>query len=175
MKHREPLLKHHEPVVKHHETLLKHCETSWNTRHSMRYCLSMRRHRRLCGVSGNIVDCGVGITPQMCNRVTNHGDMGTFSKQVVADPQNPTNNSYHHLIFITRTSLQLLKLQASLLLLLPRLMSPPLGPVILQPYIVPASADRNRPRHNQYLAPGWKAVRHWKGFNIEVYNDLFGN
>ena len=24
-------------------------------------------------------DCGVGITPQMCNRVTNHGDMGTFS------------------------------------------------------------------------------------------------
>ena len=29
------------------------------------------------GVSG---DCGVGITPQMCNRVTNHGDMSTFSK-----------------------------------------------------------------------------------------------
>ena len=25
-------------------------------------------------------DCGVGITSQMCNRVTNHGDMGTFSK-----------------------------------------------------------------------------------------------
>ena len=33
------------------------------------------RYRR--GVSG---DCGVGITPQMCNRVTNHGDMSTFSK-----------------------------------------------------------------------------------------------
>ena len=32
------------------------------------------------GVSGNIGDCGVGITPQMCNRVTNHGDMSTFSK-----------------------------------------------------------------------------------------------
>ena len=29
---------------------------------------------------GDIGDCGVGITPQMCNRVTNHGDMGTFSK-----------------------------------------------------------------------------------------------
>ena len=36
---------------------------------------SYRRHRR--GVSG---DCGVGITPQMCNRVTNHGDVSTFSK-----------------------------------------------------------------------------------------------
>ena len=28
------------------------------------------------GVTG---DCSVGVTPQMCNRVTNHGDMGTFS------------------------------------------------------------------------------------------------
>ena len=36
-----------------------------------------RRYRR--GVFG---DCGVGVTPQMCNRVTNHGDMGTFSKPV---------------------------------------------------------------------------------------------
>ena len=34
----------------------------------------------LHGVSGDISDCGVGITPQMCNRVTDHGDMGTFSK-----------------------------------------------------------------------------------------------
>ena len=47
----------------------------------------MRRHRRsallrrrLRGVTGDIGDCGVGITPQMCNRVTNHGDMSTFSK-----------------------------------------------------------------------------------------------
>ena len=39
---------------------------------------SYRQYRR--GVSGNIGDCGVGITPQMCNRVTNHGDMSTFSK-----------------------------------------------------------------------------------------------
>ena len=30
---------------------------------------SYRRYRR-----------GVGITPQMCDRVTNHGDMSTFSK-----------------------------------------------------------------------------------------------
>ena len=36
------------------------------------------KYRR--GVSGNIGDCGVGITPQMCNRVINHGDMSTFSK-----------------------------------------------------------------------------------------------
>ena len=39
---------------------------------------SYRRYRR--GVSSDIGDCGVGITPQMCNRVTNHGDMSTFSK-----------------------------------------------------------------------------------------------
>ena len=39
---------------------------------------SYRWYRR--GVSGDIGDCAVGITPQMCNRVTNHGDMSTFSK-----------------------------------------------------------------------------------------------
>ena len=39
---------------------------------------SYRRYRR--GVSGDMGDCGVGITPQMCNRVTNHGDASTFSK-----------------------------------------------------------------------------------------------
>ena len=39
---------------------------------------SYRQYRR--GVSGDIADCGVGITPHMCNRVTNHGDMSTFSK-----------------------------------------------------------------------------------------------
>ena len=38
---------------------------------------SARRRRRSRGVIG---DCGVGITPQMCNRVTNLGDMSTFSK-----------------------------------------------------------------------------------------------
>ena len=39
---------------------------------------SYRRYRR--GASGDIGNCGVGITVQMCNRVTNHGDMSTFSK-----------------------------------------------------------------------------------------------
>ena len=48
-----------------------HAETSAITR-------SYQRYRR--GIFGDISDCGVGITPQMCNRVTNHGDMGTFSK-----------------------------------------------------------------------------------------------
>ena len=38
---------------------------------------SYRQYLR--GVSG---DCGVGITPQICNRVTNHGDMSNFSKPV---------------------------------------------------------------------------------------------
>ena len=45
-----------------------------------RYRRSMRRRRRSArryrrGVFG---DCGVGVTPKMCNRVTNHGDTGTF-------------------------------------------------------------------------------------------------
>ena len=85
------IVKHREPVVKHHETLLKHCGTSRNTETLAIRCdaivarcgdlgarlefpmisaRSLRRYRR-----------GVGITPQMCNKVTNHGDMGTFSKQ----------------------------------------------------------------------------------------------
>ena len=33
---------------------------------------SYRRYRRRV--------IGVGVTPQMCNTVTNHGDMGTFSR-----------------------------------------------------------------------------------------------
>ena len=52
--------------------------------------MSARRRRRSarsywryrCGVYGDIGDCGVSITPQMCNRVTYHGDMSTFSKPV---------------------------------------------------------------------------------------------
>ena len=40
---------------------------------------SARRHRRSRGVSSDIGDCGVGITPQICNRVTNHEDMDDFS------------------------------------------------------------------------------------------------
>ena len=51
--------------------------------HSMRrYRRSMRRRSR--GVSFDIGDCGVSVTPQMCYRVTNHGDMSTFSKPVPA-------------------------------------------------------------------------------------------
>ena len=50
---------------------------------------SYRRYRR--GVSGDIGDCGVGITPQMCNRVTNHGDISTFSKP----GRNGNVNWYH--------------------------------------------------------------------------------
>ena len=69
-----------------HETLLKHCETSQNTRYLMRHiggrCGDIDDRRgdisARHGVSGDISFCGVGITPQMCNRVTNHGDMGTF-------------------------------------------------------------------------------------------------
>ena len=49
---------------------------------------SYRRYRR--GVSGDIGDCGVGITPQMCNRVTNHGDMSTFSKPDPTPVTSPT-------------------------------------------------------------------------------------
>ena len=43
---------------------------------------SARRCRRSRGVYSDI---GVGITPQMCNRVTNHGDMSTFSKPARRD------------------------------------------------------------------------------------------
>ena len=105
---------------------LKHCETSWNSHHLMRRyrrsmcrCLrlgqrhrqscggySMRwyrrlmlRHRRSCGVSG---DCGVGITSQMCNRVTNHGDMSTFSKPVSSHRRLfPVTSWYNYIIIAT--------------------------------------------------------------------------
>ena len=33
---------------------------------------SYRRYQH--GVSGDIGNCSVGVTPQMCNRVTNNGD-----------------------------------------------------------------------------------------------------
>ena len=53
---------------------------------------SYRQYRR--GVYGDIGDCGVGITPLMCNRVTNHGDMSIFSKPVL----NPVSKSVHYWI-----------------------------------------------------------------------------
>ena len=44
---------------------------------------SYRRYRR--GFFFHIGDCSVGVTAQMCNRVTNHGDMGTFSRPDLRD------------------------------------------------------------------------------------------
>ena len=73
-----------------------------------RYWRSMKRHRRSAwrhwsslGVSGDIADCGVGITPQMCNRVTNHGDVGTFSKPV-QDPQKTCIFNANHFLYALR-------------------------------------------------------------------------
>ena len=70
--------------MKRHKTSWTALKTLWNiTKHSpfnatiSALTRSFRRYRR--GVFG---DCGVGITPQMCNRVTNNGDMGTFSEPV---------------------------------------------------------------------------------------------
>ena len=62
-----------------------------NTHHSMQqYRRSMqirqRSERRSRGVTGDIDDCGVGVTPQMCNRVTNHGEMGLFSWPAMVQP-----------------------------------------------------------------------------------------
>ena len=51
---------------------------------------SYQRYRR--GVSGDIGDCGIEITPQMCNRVTNHGDMSTFSKPEYTQVHHPTSD-----------------------------------------------------------------------------------
>ena len=50
-----------------------------------------RSYRR--GVYGDIGDCGVGITPQMYNRVTNHGDMSTFSKPGSTENDQKSNFS----------------------------------------------------------------------------------
>ena len=66
----------------------RHWCSAWrHWRSARRHWRSARRHRRSRGVSGDIgagfpaiSTISVGITPQMCNRVTNHGDMGTFSK-----------------------------------------------------------------------------------------------
>ena len=60
------------------ETSLLDAETSALGAANSAIARSHRQYRR--GVSADIGDCGVGITPQMCNRVTNHGDMSTFSK-----------------------------------------------------------------------------------------------
>ena len=58
-------------------------------------------------VSGDMGDCGVGITPQMCNRVTNHGDMSIFSKPVYYN-DIPTYNLY---LYYTDYSLFIMKIK----------------------------------------------------------------
>ena len=62
------------------ETLVLGAETSALGAAISALARSFQQYR--CEVSGDISDCGVGITSQMCNRVTNHGDMATFSKPV---------------------------------------------------------------------------------------------
>ena len=64
--------------------MMKQRETSWNSRTlAVRWddidawCGDIEAQRE---VSGNIGKCGVGVTPQMCNRVTNPWDMDTFSR-----------------------------------------------------------------------------------------------
>ena len=82
---------------------LKHCETLLNTLHSMwlyrcsfrRRLRSMQRPRRR--VFGN---CCVGVSPQMCNRVTNHRDMGIFSRPgILGDKFTPCQLGWPLLIF----------------------------------------------------------------------------
>ena len=90
VKHHEHLwnitkhIKHHEPPVKHHETLIKHCKTPWNTQTLAVQCDNIGpqpsdRHGNI-GTARVSADIGVGITPQMCNRVTNPWDMVIFSR-----------------------------------------------------------------------------------------------
>ena len=57
-----------------------------------------RQRLRSRGVTGDIGDCEVGITQQMCNRVTNLGDMSTFSK--------PVTEYYTHLSCLDEISLE---------------------------------------------------------------------
>ena len=79
VKHFEPLLKHFEPLLKHHETLVKHYETLAIRCDDISTHIGSQRgdFSGRCRVSS---DCGVGITPQMCNIVTNPWDMGIFSR-----------------------------------------------------------------------------------------------
>ena len=72
--------------LKHHETVVIRCDNIgarsgdvciWGSDVGDRAVIRCDDRR---GVSGDIVHYGVVITPQMCNRVTNHGDMSTFSK-----------------------------------------------------------------------------------------------
>ena len=102
--------------MKQHETLLKHSETSQNTQTSAIRCDDIgarwgdigARHRDISawhrdigdwwGDLGDIGDCGA-ITSQMCNRVTNHGDMGTFPNLSPSLEEECTSGEY---IFLFR-------------------------------------------------------------------------
>ena len=72
--------------MKHHETLVIQCDDrrSMRRRRAWRGGVGDRTEVIRCDDigdrNGDVGDCGVGVTPQMCNRDTNHGDMGTFSK-----------------------------------------------------------------------------------------------
>ena len=108
VKHCKPLVKHHETLLKHHETVVIQCNDIsawcgdvcvWGSDVGDR--VEVIRSDAIGARCGDVVtrsgdvgnhvelptiwrwdicDCGVGITPQMCDRVTNHGDMSTFSK-----------------------------------------------------------------------------------------------
>ena len=71
-----------------------------------------RRRRRSRGVSGDIGDCGVGITPQMCNRLTNLGDMSAFSKpgrgDIGAHAEFPAISAIPELVQLCRCVTELL-------------------------------------------------------------------
>ena len=67
-------------TLKQHETLIIRCDDIGAR------CgdVGARRGDRVTGNRQSSYRCGVygdvGVTPQMCNRVTNHGDMGIFSR-----------------------------------------------------------------------------------------------
>ena len=96
-------------IMKH----LKHCETSWNTQtlpfdatisaldvetSALDAAFAQNFWRYWRGISGN---CSVGITPQMCNRVTNHGDMGTFSRPAPRSSQRLPSCLYIYIYLST--------------------------------------------------------------------------
>ena len=66
-----------------HHLMRRHLQTALDAAISH----SMWQYRRSLIVFGN---CGVCITPLFCNRVTNHGDMGIFSRP---DCNNVTNSA----------------------------------------------------------------------------------
>ena len=84
-------MKHSLDIVKHREKFIKQLSLQWQPPSVLR---SVCRHRRppQCfwhpllrfwrprGISGNLGNCRVGKTLQMCNKVTNHCDICIFSR-----------------------------------------------------------------------------------------------